>query len=230
MAKLQANKTDSYNSRLSIIRNKNYNLEEFNIPLKVSLYSLFIKRFFDFIFSSIFIVLLSPLLFSLFIITKITSKGPGLFFQKRMGQHNKEFYLVKFRSMKNNSEPDGPVLSIRNDPRVTKWGKIMRRYYLDELPQLINIWLGEMSFIGPRPERKYFIYQIRKRGIEFDSLLQLRPGLSSLGQVKFGYASNIDEILLRMKYERLYLTKISLILDFKIIVNTILRVVRGEGV
>jgi lipopolysaccharide/colanic/teichoic acid biosynthesis glycosyltransferase len=201
-----------------------------DLGIKVNFYTIFGKRIFDFSFSLILLVALSPVLILLYTITYFSSKGPAFFFQKRVGKNGKVFYMIKFRSMRVNSEPFGPQLTSKNDPRVTKWGKVMRKYYLDELPQLINILVGEMSLIGPRPERRYFINKLKEREIDFDVLLNVKPGLSSLGQIEVGYASDIETMEERLVYEKKYLKMISIFTDFKIILKTIKKVVYGFGV
>jgi lipopolysaccharide/colanic/teichoic acid biosynthesis glycosyltransferase len=210
-------KHDLYNSKQDFI-------------FRPNLYSIFGKRIFDFILSFVSLVILSPILILFYLITLISSKGPGLYFQTRVGRGEKEFYIIKFRSMYINSEPFGPQLTSENDQRITKWGRIMRKYYIDELPQLINILIGDMSFIGPRPERRYYINELEKRGNAFKPLLSLRPGLSSLGQVEVGYAPDVETMEERLIHEKKYLKMISIFTDFKIILKTLKKVFYGFGV
>ncbi len=128
------------------------------------------------------------------------------------------------------SETEIPQLvSDSNDVRVTKWGSFMRRYYLDELPQLLNVIRGDMSLVGPRPERKYFIDKIIERNGDFMPLLQVKPGITSLGQIRYGYAHSVDQMLQRLKYEQLYLKRVSIWTDIKIVINTIVSVLKAKG-
>ena len=127
------------------------------------------------------------------------------------------------------AEKDGPALSSDHDPRITKWGKIMRKWRLDELLQFYNVLIGEMSLVGPRPERQYFIDKISEISPEYRHLQKVQPGITSWGMVKYGYASNLDEMTQRMKYDLIYIENMSLAIDFKIMVYTVLILVRGEG-
>ena len=131
--------------------------------------------------------------------------------------------------MVNEAEATGPQLSSDSDPRVTSWGKIMRKWRLDEIPQFYNVLRGDMSLVGPRPERRYFIDQIIQRAPHYKHLLKVRPGITSWGQVKYGYASSIDEMIQRLKYDILYVENMSLSLDFKIIFYTVLVLFQGKG-
>ena len=137
--------------------------------------------------------------------------------------------MYKFRSMIPNAEPNGPQLSSEYDERITGWGKVMRKWRLDELPQLWNIIKGEMSLVGPRPERKFYIDQIVAIHPEYKYLYKVKPGLSSWGMVKFGYASSIDEMIQRMPYDLLYVENVSLPLDFNIMLHTIQIILSGKG-
>ena len=189
-----------------------------------------IKRVIDILFAFTGSIILSPLIIVTAIIVKLTSKGPVFFSQERVGYNRIPFMIWKFRSMQITAEETGPMLSSNEDSRVTAWGKIMRKWRLDELPQVWNILKGDMSIVGPRPERKYFIDQIIKTHPEYLQLLQVKPGLTSLGMVKFGYAENIEEMTIRMKYDLDYVKHHSLLLDFIIMLQSIKVVFAGKGI
>lgn len=189
-----------------------------------------IKRVSDIIVSILVLILISPLLLALAILIKFDSKGPIIYKQTRIGYHKKPFNIYKFRSMKVDAEVNGPALSSLDDPRITKLGKVMRKYRLDELPQFWNVVKGDMSLVGPRPEREFYIKQIITKAPYYSLIHQVRPGITSWGMVKFGYASNVDEMISRLKYDLLYIENVSFAVDLKILFYTIHTVFTGKGI
>ena len=187
------------------------------------------KRIFDVTFSVFVLVAFSWLFVILAIIVKLSSKGPIFFSQERLGLHGKPFRIFKYRSMYVDAEKKGPALSSKNDPRITPFGLFLRKTRLDEFPQFINVLIGQMSIVGPRPERKFYADQITEKAPHYKHLHRVRPGITSWGQVKFGYAENVDEMVMRLKYDLLYTENMSILVDVKIIIYTILIVFQGRG-
>ena len=188
-----------------------------------------LKRIFDVVISLIAMVVLSPVYLVTAIIVKCTSPGPVFYAQERIGYHGKPFKMHKFRSMYVDAEKTGPALSKDDDPRITPFGRFMRKVRLDEIPQFYNVLKGTMSIVGPRPERQFYIDQIVKRAPEYLLLQRIKPGITSWGQVKYGYASTVDEMVERLRYDLLYLDNMSLTTDLKILLYTVIIILQGRG-
>jgi lipopolysaccharide/colanic/teichoic acid biosynthesis glycosyltransferase len=163
------------------------------------------------------------------VMVKLSSPGPIFYKQERIGINGKPFFIYKFRSMFIDAEKTGPKLSSDFDPRITSWGRFMRKVRLDELPQFWNVIIGDMSLVGPRPDRQFFIDQIVKIAPHYKHLHRVRPGITSLGQVKYGYASNVDEMVRRLKFDILYIENMSLAMDFRVMLYTIKIIMEGRG-
>ena len=189
----------------------------------------YVKRMMDIIISFFAIILLLPLYLFLAIGVKCSSKGPIFYLQVRIGYQGKPFKIIKYRSMYTDAEKNGPMLSSEDDPRITKFGRFMRRSRLDEIPQFFNVLKGDMSLVGPRPERQFYIDKIVEKAPYYRLLLGIKPGITSWGQVKFGYAENVDEMVERMRFDLLYLENMSIQMDIKILIYTVLIVLKNEG-
>lgn len=188
-----------------------------------------IKRAFDVIVSVTMLILLSPLYLILTLLVWYSSKGPVFYKQERIGLHGLPFNIIKFRTMCVHAEEATPQLSADDDPRITKVGKWMRKYRLDELPQFWNILRGEMSIVGPRPERRYFINQIEEKAPYYCMIYKIRPGLTSWGPIKVGYTDTLDKMIRRLNYDIVYIENMSISLDIKIMFHTIGVIFNGKG-
>jgi lipopolysaccharide/colanic/teichoic acid biosynthesis glycosyltransferase len=188
-----------------------------------------LKRSFDVVFSLGVMTLGFPVFLLLYLVTKFSSKGPAFYKQERLGLHSRPFIMYKFRSMYVGAEKHGPRLSSQSDTRITKWGRIIRRTRLDELPQFWNVFKGEMSIVGPRPERHHYAQRIISRNPNYKRLTHIKPGITSIGQVHYGYAENVDQMCERLKYDLLYLQNINMRSDLKIIYKTVRVMLQGKG-
>ena len=188
-----------------------------------------LKRLLDIVISLLAVILLSPLLLFLAIGVRLSSPGPVIYAHERIGRYGRPFTMYKFRSMYKNAEEYGPKLSTEGDPRITPFGNFMRKSRLDELPQFFNVILGDMSLVGPRPERQYYINQIVEKAPHYYHLQKVRPGITSWGQVKYGYAENAEEMIERLKYDIIYVENMSIYTDIKIIIYTLKIIFKGDG-
>ncbi len=188
-----------------------------------------VKRMMDIVLSLFVLILFFPLYLFTAIGVLLSSPGPIFYSHERIGWHGKPFRIYKFRSMRTDAEKAGPQLSSKDDPRMTRFGKWMRKIRLDEIPQFWNVLIGDMSIVGPRPERQYFIDQIMKKAPHYRHLHKVRPGITSWGQVKFGYAENVEQMVERLKFDLIYIENMTLAVDFKIMIYTVLIIVRHKG-
>ena len=187
------------------------------------------KRIIDILVSLIALILLLPLYILTIILVKVESKGPIFYYQERIGIYGQIFKIIKFRSMYIDAEKNGPQLSKDNDPRITKWGKVMRQYRIDELPQFWNVLIGEMSIVGPRPEREFYAKQILEKAPHYKHIHKVKPGITSWGMVRFGYASTVDEMVERLRYDVIYIENMSIFNDLKVLIYTFKIVFQGRG-
>jgi exopolysaccharide biosynthesis polyprenyl glycosylphosphotransferase len=189
-----------------------------------------IKQAMDYLVAFFMLIILSPVILLFAILIRLSGKGPVIYAQERIGKNSKPFIIYKFRSMMTDAEQDKPLLSNKNDSRITVFGRFMRKHRIDEIPNLLNVLKGEMSLVGPRPERQFFIDQIIKKAPHYRRLHKVKPGITSWGQVKYGYASDVDSMIERLEYDLLYLENMSLSIDLKIIIYTIIDILKGKGV
>ena len=189
-----------------------------------------VKQLMDFVISILALVILSPLILCLGLGVKLSSPGPIFYRQPRVGRYGQEFHIYKFRSMYHNAEENGPELSSKHDPRVTRFGQFMRKHRLDEIPNFFNVLKGDMALVGPRPERAYFIRKITEQAPHYIHLHKVKPGITSWGQVKYGYAENVEEMVKRLRFDILYIENRSLFVDMKILFYTVITIIKGKGV
>lgn len=198
-------------------------------PLLLNEWEIITKRWFDVVASIFAIIATLPITLFVALRIKMIDGGPIFYLQERLGQYGIPFHIYKFRSMKMNAEASGPQLTSENDDRITPIGKVIRKYRIDELPQFLNVLKGEMSIVGPRAERRYFADRIVKIAPHYRHVFKVQPGITSLGMVKYGYASTVEEMVKRLKYDIIYIENMSIMLDFKIMVYTVLTVLYGRG-
>jgi exopolysaccharide biosynthesis polyprenyl glycosylphosphotransferase len=207
----------------------------FDVPLieikhdLMSVWQFALKRFMDILVSISAIVLLLPLYTLTIILVKMGSKGPIFYYQERIGLQGQHFLIIKFRSMYVDSEKHGPQLSSDNDPRITRWGKIMRQYRIDELPQFWNVLIGDMAIVGPRPEREFYASKIVEKAPYYKHIQKVKPGITSWGMVRFGYASTVEEMVDRLRYDIIYIENMSIFNDLKVLIYTFKIVFQGRG-
>lgn len=188
------------------------------------------KRIFDCILAFIALVIFSPLFLICYIAVRYEDGGPAIFKQERIGRFGRPFNILKFRSMRLDAEKFGPKLfqGEKVDPRLTKVGRFLRMHHLDELPQLWNVFRGDMAFIGPRPEREFYIKQIEEKDPRYYMLYQIRPGVTSYATLYNGYTDTVDKMVTRLRYDLFYLEHRSWLMDFKIIFKTFIYIVSGK--
>ena len=207
----------------------------FDVPLVeikhefMPLWQFTLKRLIDVLIALLAVIFLIPFYLLLIVLIKIDSEGPVFFYQERLGINGELFKIIKFRSMYIDAEKHGPQLSGDRDSRVTKLGKVMRRYRIDEFPQFFNVLFGDMSMVGPRPERVFYANQILSRAPHYKHIRKVKPGITSWGMVRYGYASNVDEMIQRLRYDIIYIENMSLFNDLKVLIYTFKIVFQGRG-
>jgi lipopolysaccharide/colanic/teichoic acid biosynthesis glycosyltransferase len=190
----------------------------------------FIRTIFDYTVTLLSLTMLIPVIIILSILIKLAGKGPVIYSQKRIGRNGKPFDIYKFRSMHFGNEEGIALIADRDDKRITSLGRFMRKYKFDEIPNFFNVLKGDMSIVGPRPEQQFYIDQIVQREPRYMQLRQIKPGITSWGQVKYGYASDVEEMIQRMEYDLFYLENRSFFFDLKIALHTILIILNGKGI
>ena len=201
------------------------------IPDGMSAFARAVKRWVDCLIATLCLVVFSPLMLACYVAVRREDGGPAIFRQERIGRFGRPFYIYKFRSMRLDAEKHGPKLSSsggKGDPRLTRTGRFLRAHHLDELPQLWNVFRGDMAFIGPRPERRHFIDQIMEKDPRYPMLFQIRPGVTSYATLYNGYTDTVDKMVRRLHYDLYYLGHRSWALDIRILWTTFYRIARGK--
>lgn len=221
---------DTYDIIVGKVRMESYGIPLIEVKREIMpIWHRIAKRGFDIVASLILLLLASPIMLFTAIMVRQGSRGPIFYKQQRIGLHGHPFHIIKFRSMYQDAEKHGPQLSSDEDDRITPWGRVMRKYRLDELPQFYNVLIGEMSIVGPRPERQYYIDKIKEKAPHYKYLHKVKPGITSWGMVKFGYASTVDQMIERLRFDLIYIENVSFFNDLKILFYTILIVLQGRG-
>ena len=221
---------ETYENKLPISHlSPKWFLENTGFEIYHNNFNLKVKRLLDLLFALLIGIFAAPVIVLAAIIVKLESKGPIFFIQERIGEGNKKFNIVKFRSMTTDAEKDGPQWASKNDNRVTKFGKIMRATRIDELPQLWNVLRGEMSFVGPRPEREYFIQQLEKEIPYYNLRHTVKPGLTGWAQVMYPYGASVEDAYRKLQYDLYYIKHHSIPFDVKVLLKTVTIVIFGKG-
>ena len=221
---------ETYENKLPISHlSPKWFLENTGFEIYHNNFNLKAKRLLDLFFAMLIGIFAAPVIVLAAIIVKLESKGPIFFIQERIGEGNKKFNIVKFRSMTTDAEKDGPQWASKNDNRVTKFGKIMRATRIDELPQLWNVLRGEMSFVGPRPEREFFIQQLEKEIPYYNLRHTVKPGLTGWAQVMYPYGASVEDAYRKLQYDLYYIKHHSIPFDVKVLLKTVTIVIFGKG-
>ena len=221
---------ETYENKLPISHlSPKWFLENTGFEIYHNNFNLKAKRLLDLFFAMLIGIFAAPVIILAAIIVKLESKGPIFFIQERIGEGNKKFNIVKFRSMTTDAEKDGPQWASKNDNRVTKFGKIMRATRIDELPQLWNVLRGEMSFVGPRPEREFFIQQLEKEIPYYNLRHTVKPGLTGWAQVMYPYGASVEDAYRKLQYDLYYIKHHSIPFDVKVLLKTVTIVIFGKG-
>ncbi|RRD38849.1 exopolysaccharide biosynthesis polyprenyl glycosylphosphotransferase [Leptotrichia sp. OH3620_COT-345] len=221
---------ETYENKLPISHlSPKWFLENAGFEIYHNNFNLKAKRLLDLFFALLIGICVAPIMLTAAIIVKLESRGPIFFIQERIGEGNKKFNIVKFRSMTTDAEKDGPKWATKNDNRVTRFGKIMRKTRIDELPQLWNVLRGEMSFVGPRPEREFFIQQLEKEIPYYNLRHTVKPGLTGWAQVLYPYGASVEDAYRKLQYDLYYIKHHDILFDMKVLLKTITIVIFGKG-